>query len=108
MFSFFDMPNSDMPLLLSCKGPVTSPLLKSPFLLIQNYHFLFLLPLSSLSWKCQQDKSGMIVSSAFSGIKLIEGVWLVEAKLSKYGISAHFMIYSIRKWLISATWIGNL
>jgi hypothetical protein len=31
-----------------------------------------LLPLSSLNWKSQQDKSGMIASSAFSGIKLTE------------------------------------
>ena len=97
MFSFFDMPHSDMPVLLSCKGPVTSPLLTSPSLWIHNYHFLFLLPLSSLIWKCQLDKVGMIVSSAFTGIKLIENLWLVEGKLSKYGISAHYIIYTIKK-----------
>ena len=99
MFSFFDMPHSDMPLLLSHKGPVTSPLLNSPSLQIHNHHFLFLLPLSSLGWKCQQDKIRMIVSSAFSGIKLIENIWLVEAKLSKYGISAYFIIYIIKNSL---------
>lgn len=96
LFSFFDMPHSEMPLLLSCKGLATSPLLKSPSLRIHNYYFLFLLPLSSLSWKCQQDKLGMMVSSAFTRIKLIENMWLAEAKLSNYGISAHFIIYMIK------------
>lgn len=64
------------------------------FLTKSEYHFFFLLPLSSLSRKCQQDKSRIIVSSPFSGNKLIEDIWTVE--ITKIRCLCHFIICIIK------------